>query len=114
MKTFVIGDFNSRNTVWDRIANNSRMGPILEEIISCHGLNITTNTDYTYQQSAMVSNSGKCTIDLTITCGLKNIKVVTKNLTLIKTRQKAIGILIKQEPSFKPNPKFKKNTDWEK
>ena len=28
---------------------------------------------------------------------------------------KAIEILIEQEPSFKPNPKFKtKNADWEK
>ena len=48
-------------------------------------------------------------------CGLKNIKVVTKDFTLIKTRHKAIEILIEQEPSFKPNPKSKtKNADWEK
>ena len=62
----------------------------------------------------VVSNSGKSTIDLTLTHGLKN-KVVTKDFTLIKTRQKAIEILIEQGPSFKPNPKFRtKNADWEK
>ena len=53
------------------------MGLILEDIINQHGLYITTNTDFTYQQSTKVSNSGKSTIDLTHR--LKNIKVVTKN-----------------------------------
>ena len=63
----------------------------------------------------MVSNSGKSTIDLTLNCDLKNIKVVTKDFTLTKTRHKAIEILIDQEPSFKPNPKFiTRNADWEK
>ena len=65
------------------------------------------NNDFTYQQSTMVSNSGKSTIDLTLTHGFKNIKVITKDFTLIKTRHKAIEILIEQELSFKPNPKFK-------
>ena len=111
----LIGDFN-RNKVWNRSAsNNSRMGLILEDIINQHGLYITTNTDFTYQQSTIVSNSGKSTIELTLTCGLKNIKVVTKNFTLIKTRHKAIEIQIEQELSFKPNPKFRaKNAGWEK
>ena len=53
------------------------MGLILEDIINQHGLYITTNTEFTYQQSTKVSNSGKSTIDLTHR--LKNIKVVTKN-----------------------------------
>ena len=112
----LIGDFNSRNKIWDRNTNNnSRMGLILEDIINQHGLYITTNTDFTYQQSTMVSNSGKSTIDLTLNCDLKNIKVVTKDFTLTKTRHKAIEILIDQEPSFKPNPKFiTRNADWEK
>ena len=44
----LIGDFNSRNKIWDRNANNnSRMGLILEDIINRHGLYITTNTDFT-------------------------------------------------------------------
>ena len=64
----LIGDFNSRNKIWDRNTNhNSRMGLILEDIINQHGLYITTNTDFTYQQSTMVSNSGKSTIGLTLT-----------------------------------------------
>ena len=63
----------------------------------------------------MVINSSKSTIDLILTRGLKNIKVVTKDFTLIKTRHKAIEILIVQEPLFKPNPKFRtKNADCEK
>ena len=95
--------------------NNSRTSLILEGIINCDGLYMATNTDFTYQQSTMVSNSGRSTIDLTLTHGLKNIKVATKKFTLIKTRHKAIEILIEQEPSFKPNLDFKtKNADWEK
>ena len=109
----LIGDFNNGNKIRDRNAsNNSRMGLILEDIINRHGLCFATITDFTYQQSTMVSNSGKDTIELTLTCGLKNIKVVTKDFTLIKIRHKAIEILIEQEPSLKPNPKFKtKNAD---
>ena len=30
----LIGDFNSRNKIWDRSDNNSRMGLILEDIIN--------------------------------------------------------------------------------
>ena len=112
----LIGDFNRRNKLWDRNANNnSRMGLILEDILNYHGFYVTTNTDFTYQQSTMVSNSGKGTIGLNLNRDLKNIRVVTKDFTLIKTRHKAIEILIDQEPSFKPNPKFRtKNADWEK
>ena len=63
----------------------------------------------------MISNSGKSTIDLTLTRGLKDIKVVTKDFTLIKTKRKAIEILTEQEASFKQNPKFRtKNADFEK
>ena len=59
--------------------------------------------------------SGKSTIDLTLTRGLKDMKVVTKDFTLIKTKRKAIEILIEQEASFKRNPKFRtKNADFEK
>ena len=74
------------------------MGLILEDIINQHGLYIKINTGFTYQQYTMVSNSGKSSVDLTLTRGLKNIKLVTKDFTLIKTRHKAIEILIDQEP----------------
>ena len=72
----LIGDFNSRNKMWDRNTNNNRMGLLLDDIINQHGLYIKTNTGFTYQQSTMVSNSDKSTIDLTLTRGLKNVKVV--------------------------------------
>ena len=72
----LIGDFNSRNKIWDRNTNNNRMGLLLDDIINQHGLYIKTNTGFTYQQSTMVSNSDKSTIDLTLTRGLKNVKVV--------------------------------------
>ena len=112
----IIRYFNSRNKILDiNVNNNSRMGLILKDIINRHGLYITTNTDFTHQQSTMVSNNGKSTIDVTLTRGQKSIKVVTKDFTLIKTTHRAIEILIEHEPSFKPNPKFKiKNADWEK
>ena len=46
----LIGDFNSRNKIWDRNANNnSRMGFILEDIINRYGFYIATSTDFTYQ-----------------------------------------------------------------
>ena len=70
------------------------MGLIIEDFINHHGLYIATNTDFTYQQSTVVRKSGKSTIDITLNRGLKNIKVVTKDFTLIKTRHKAIEILI--------------------
>ena len=91
------------------------MGLILEDIINQHGLYMETNTGFTYQQHKMLSNSGRSSVDLTLTRGFKNIKLVTKDFTLIKTRHKAIEILIDQEPWFNPNPKFRaKNADWEK
>ena len=54
------------------------MGLILQDIINRHGLFITTNTDFSYPHSTMVSNSGKSTIDITLT--------LTKGFSLIKTR----------------------------
>ena len=46
----LIGDFNSRNKIWDRNANNnSRMGFILEDSINRYGFYIATSTDFTYQ-----------------------------------------------------------------
>ena len=60
---------------------NSRMGLIFEDIINHHGLHITANTGFTYHQSTIVSDSGKSTIDLTLTCGLKNIKLEKMSLT---------------------------------
>ena len=109
---FQIGDFNSRNKIWDRNpSNNSRMVLVLEDISNQHGLYITTNTDFTYQQSAMVSNSGKTTIQLTLTRGLKNIKSSNKRLYLNKNKAQSYwnpdwaGTLI-QAKSKVQNKKF--------
>ena len=84
----LIGDFNSRNNIWDRNANNnSRMSLIPEDMILWP---LHHNNDFTYQQSTMVSNSGKSTIDLTLTHGFKNIKVITKDFTLKKQGTKLL------------------------
>ena len=108
----LIGDFHRRNKIRDWNANNnSRMGLILDDIINQHGLYITTNTDFTYQQSAMVSNSGKTTIQLTLTRGLKNIKSSNKRLYLNKNKAQSYwnpdwaGTLI-QAKSKVQNKKF--------
>ena len=111
----LVGDFNSKNTLWDKNAKtNNKMGQVLEDIINRHGLYIATDLDFTYQQSVQVSNSGKSTIDLTLSRGLQNVKVAAKNLDLIKTRHQAIEILIEEDIDQKQNPRFKtKNADWE-
>ena len=83
----LIADFNSRKKIWDRNANdNSRWGLILEDLINHHGFYITTNTDFTYQQSIMVSNSSKSTTDLNLTRSLKNIKSHNKIIYLNKNK----------------------------
>ena len=111
----LVGGFNSKNTLWDKNAKtNNKMGQVLEDIINRHGLYIATDLDFTYQQSVQVSNSGKSTIDLTLSRGLQNVKVAAKNLDLIKTRHQAIEILIEEDIDQKQNPRFKtKNADWE-
>ena len=58
------------------------MGKTLEDIINRHGLNIATDAPYTFKRR---DNSGKSTIDLTLTRGLKNVKVETKEIETIKT-----------------------------
>ena len=91
------------------------MGLILEDIINQHGLYMRTNTGFTYQQHTMLSNSSRSSVDLTLTPWFQKHKISNKRLYLIKTRHKAIEILIDQEPWFKPDPKFRaKNADWEK
>ena len=63
------------------------MGKTLEDIINRHGLNIATDAPYTFKR---LDNSGKSTIDLTLTRGLKNVKVKTKEIETIKTEHQAI------------------------
>ena len=94
------------------------MGKLLQDIISRHNLFIARDADFTYQQSASINNSGKSTIDLTLTCGLANVKITTKDFYLINTRHKAVEIYIPEASQNKQTPKFRtKNAvwkDWEK
>ena len=63
------------------------MGKTLEDIINRHGLNIATDVPCTFKRR---DNSGKSTIYLTLTRGLKNVKVKTKEIETTKTEHQAI------------------------
>ena len=94
------------------------MGKLLEYIINRHNLFLATDADFTYQQSASINKSGKSTDDLTLTCGLANVKITTKDFDLINTRHKAVETYIPEASQNKQTPKFRtKNAvwkDWEK
>ena len=87
------------------------MGKTLEDIINRHSLNTATDAPYTFKQC---DNSGKSTIDLTLTKGLKNVKVKTKEIETIKTEHQAIEINIEgKDETIISSPKFKtKNVNW--
>ena len=60
--TILLGDFNARDTVWDKHAKqNIKLGTILEDLIHRHSLYIATDIDHTYQSTS--------TIDLTLARG---------------------------------------------
>ena len=110
----LVRDFNYRNTLWDKhIKRNTKMGKLLEDIINHHNLFIATDADFTYQQSAFISNSGKSTIDLTFTRGLANVKIAIKDFDLISTRHKAVQIYIPEASQNKQTLEFRtKNALW--
>ena len=86
----LVGDFNSHKNTWDKnILQSNKMGKTVEGIINRHGLNIATDVPYAFKRR---DNSGKSTIDLSLTRGLKNVKVKTKE---IKTEHQAIEINMK-------------------
>ena len=88
----LVGDFNSRSNNWDKnIRQSNKMDKTFEDIINRHGLNIATDAPYTFKR---LDNSGRNTIDLTLTRGLKNIKVKAKEIETIKTDYQAIEINI--------------------
>ena len=63
----ILGDFNAGNTLWGRHINqNNKMGIALEELIQRHGLYVATDLDHIYQHSPNCHNSGKSTIDFTL------------------------------------------------
>ena len=108
----LVGDFNSCSNTWDKnIRQSNKMGKTLEDIINRHGLNIATDAPYTFKRR---DNSGKSTIDLTLTRGLKNVKVKTKEIETIKTEHQAIEINIEgKDETIISSPKFKtKNANW--
>ena len=90
------------------------MGKLLEDIINRHNLFIATDADSTYQQSVSISNSDKRTIDLTLTCGLANVKITTKNFDLINTRHKAVEIHIPEASQNKQILKFRTKMQYGK
>ena len=108
----LVGDFNSRSNTWDEYFRQSnKMAKTLEDIINRHGLNIATDAPYTFKRR---DNSGKSTIDLTLTRGLKNVKVKTKEIQTVKTEHQAIEINIEgKDETIISSPKFKtKNANW--
>ena len=65
--------------MWDK--SSSKLGVlVLEDIILRHGLYVTTNTDHRYYHSPSCENSGKSTIGLNLTRGIKNISIKTLNI----------------------------------
>ena len=110
----LLGDFNSRNKTWDKnVGRNTKMRNILENIINCHNLHIETEVDFTYQHSEKSSQTGKSTIDLTLSRGVENIKINTIELDLIKSRHRGIEITIAEEDLSSSKPHFAtKNANW--
>ena len=48
----LLGDFNSRNKIWDKdLTRNTKMGTILEDIINQDNIFILTDVDHTYHHS---------------------------------------------------------------
>ena len=113
----ILGDFNARNTLWDKHTNQSnKMGIVLEELIQRHSFYVATDLDHTYQHSPNRHNSGKSTIDLTLFRGINNLTVKTKEISNIKTRQKAIEIEIRKlsEKSISHTPHFRtQGVNWD-
>ena len=89
------------------------MGKTLEDI-NIHSLSIATDAPYYILYMPYMAytfkrcdNSGKSTIDLTLTRGLKNVKVKTTTET-IKTEHQAIEINTEgKDETIISNPKFK-------
>ena len=47
-KLILLGDFNSRNEIWDKnLTRNTKMSNILEDIINQHNLLLLTDVDHT-------------------------------------------------------------------
>ena len=61
-KLILLGDFSSRNKIWDKnLTRNTKMSNILEDIINERNLFLLTDVDH---HSDLNENAGKSTIDL--------------------------------------------------
>ena len=76
-KTIILlGDFNTRNTVWDKHAKqNTKLGAILEDIIQRYSFYSAADMDHAYHHSTNCEQSGKITIDLILARGIQNINI---------------------------------------
>ena len=77
----IVGDFNARDSMWDKhCKSSSKSGIFLKDIILRHGLHSATNTDHIYHHSPSCKKSEKSTIYLTLTRGIKNISIKILNI----------------------------------
>ena len=84
-KLILLGDFHSRNKIWDKNqTRNTKIGNILEDIINKHNLFLLTDVDQTYHHPDLNENAGKSTIDLTLVRGLSNLHIRTRAFDLKK------------------------------
>ena len=75
---------------------NNKMGIALAELIERHGFYVATDLDHTYQHSSNCHNSDKSTIAFTLSGGINNLTVKTREINNIQTRHKAIEIAIEK------------------
>ena len=110
-KSILLVDFKSRSNTCDKNIWHSNKKRQNSWRHHRHSLSIATDAPYIFKWS---DNSGKSTIDLTLTRGLKNIKVKTKKIETIKTEHQAIEINIEgKDETIISNPKLKtKNVNW--
>ena len=112
-KLILLGDFNSKNKLWDDNAKyNNRMGKKLEEILTENDLNLC-NTGATTCQTP----NGSSAVDITATRGLPPATWSITPLSLIKTFHHGILITIPITDGRLPTPhkplRFKtRNADW--
>ena len=89
----ILRDFNAQITLWDKHINqNNKISIALEQLIQRYGLYVATDLDHTYQHPPNCHNTGKSTIDLTLSCGINNLTVKTRGIKNVKARHKATEI----------------------
>ena len=98
-KVFLIGN------IYIAPGNENQLHRIDNKLEQHKDKSILLDATYTFKRR---DNSGKSTIDLTLTRGPKNVKVKTKEIEAIKTEHQAIEINIEgKDETVISNPKFK-------